>query len=87
MVSRLQANGQIALRYAQDSNFNGSTDRIAGICDASGLVLGLMPHPERFTRWSQHPRWTRLADEQRSCLPPGLAMFRNAVEQASGVTS
>ena len=87
VVSRLRDNGQVALRYAEGSNFNGSTDRIAGICDASGLVLGLMPHPERFTRWSQHPRWTRLTDEQRASVPPGLAMFRNAVEHASGVTS
>lgn len=85
VISRLQESGQVALRYAEGSNFNGSTDRIAGICDTSGLVLGLMPHPERFTRWSQHPRWTRLSEDVRTAVPPGLAMFRNAVEQASGV--
>ena len=85
VISRLQESGQVALRYAEGSNFNGSTDRIAGICDTSGLVLGLMPHPERFTRWSQHPRWTRLSEDVRTAMPPGLAMFRNAVEQASGV--
>ncbi|MHC4128875.1 MAG: phosphoribosylformylglycinamidine synthase subunit PurQ [Planctomycetota bacterium] len=52
---------------------------MAGICDASGLVLGLMPHPERFTRWTQHPRWTRLEASRLTGDPLGLAMFRNAV--------
>jgi phosphoribosylformylglycinamidine synthase len=55
--------------------------RIAGICDASGLVLGLMPHPERYVRWTQHPRWTRLTPHQRRGEPLGLRMFRNAVER------
>jgi len=45
------------------------------------LVLGLMPHPERFTRWTQHPRWTRLSAHQRAGEPLGLQMFRNAVER------
>jgi phosphoribosylformylglycinamidine synthase len=59
--------------------------RIAGICDSTGLVLGLMPHPERFTHWTQHPSWTRLDESMRATDPPGLAMFRNAVRHASGV--
>ena len=54
--------------------------RIAGICDASGLVFGLMPHPERYLRWTRHPRWTRLDAAARRGDPPGLAIFRNAVE-------
>lgn len=77
----LEANGQVALRYHEADHFNGSMRRIAGICDATGLVFGLMPHPERFTRWTQHPRWTRLSQHQREAEPLGLRMFRNAVER------
>lgn len=79
-VSRLAADGQIALRYRPGENPNGSLDAVAGICDASGLVLGLMPHPERFTRWTHHPQWTRLEEPRGETL--GLAMFRNAVAWA-----
>ncbi|MCH2145649.1 MAG: phosphoribosylformylglycinamidine synthase subunit PurQ [Phycisphaerales bacterium] len=85
LLDALEASGRVVLRYAEGSNFNGSLRRIAGICDASGLVLGLMPHPERFTRWTQHPRWTRMDAATREQDPPGLAMFRNAVRHASGV--
>ena len=85
LLDDLEATGRVVLRYAEGANFNGSLRRIAGICDGSGLVLGLMPHPERFTRWTQHPRWTRLDPALRTQDPPGLAMFRNAVRHASGV--
>jgi phosphoribosylformylglycinamidine synthase I len=54
----LAAAGQVALRYA-GTNPNGSTDDIAGVCDASGVVLGLMPHPENHVLARQHPRRTR----------------------------
>ena len=80
LVSRLAADGQIALRYRTDDNPNGSLDAVAGICDSTGLVLGLMPHPERFTRWTHHPQWTRLKEPRGE--PLGLAMFRNAVAWA-----
>jgi phosphoribosylformylglycinamidine synthase len=83
-IESLEAAGQVALRYAADDNFNGSANAIAGICDASGLVLGLMPHPERFTRWTQHPWWTRLPAATRRGDTLGLAMFRNAVACAAG---
>jgi len=76
--------GQIAVRYAEGENFNGSADRIAGLCDASGLLLGLMPHPERWTRWTQHPSWTRVAERERAAEPLGLRLFRNAVEHVVG---
>jgi len=79
-LARLEANGMIALRYAADDDPNGSRDHIAGICDPSGLVLGLMPHPERYINWTDHPRWTRLSEDHRRGDPPGLAMFRAAVE-------
>ena len=69
------------LRSAADDdgrpyNPNGSQGDVAGLCDATGRVLGLMPHPERHVLPTQHPRWTRLG------LAPegeGLALFRNAV--------
>lgn len=82
LLDTLEANGQVAVRYHAADHFNGSMRRIAGICDASGLVLGLMPHPERFTRWTQHPQWTRLAPHQRQGQPLGLRIFRNAVQRA-----
>jgi phosphoribosylformylglycinamidine synthase len=81
LLDRLEADGQVAVRYHAADHFNGSMRRIAGICDPSGLVFGLMPHPERFTRWTQHPRWTRLSPHQRRAEPLGLRMFRNAVER------
>lgn len=78
-LEHLEQAGQIAVRYADGDNPNGSEGHVAGICDASGLILGLMPHPERYTRWTQHPCWTRLDDENRQSDPSGLAMFQNAV--------
>ncbi len=46
VLDELEANGQVALRYAPGHNFNGSAHDIAGVCNAAGNVLGLMPHPE-----------------------------------------
>jgi len=82
-IAALEANGQIAVRYGANDHFNGSVNRIAGICDATGLVFGLMPHPERYLHWTQHPRWTRLSAAQRKGETPGLQMFRNAVAHAA----
>jgi len=84
-LADLESTGRIAVRYAQDDNPNGSTGDVAGICDASGLVFGLMPHPERYTRWTQHPSWTRMPASAREGDPPGLQMFRNAVRHAASV--
>lgn len=82
-LERLERAGQIAIRYAHDDNPNGSMGDVAGVCDASGLVFGLMPHPERFTSWMQHPTWTRLSRSTiASEVPIGLQMFRNAVAHA-----
>jgi phosphoribosylformylglycinamidine synthase len=85
--------GQVALTYARPDgssaegiaphNPNGSVDDIAGVCDPTGLVFGLMPHPERYVDALQHPAWTR-----QQPLPPhgrGLQIFRNAVSHAAGV--
>jgi phosphoribosylformylglycinamidine synthase len=45
-LERLEAHGQILLRYASDGNPNGSSNDIAGVCNEAGNVFGLMPHPE-----------------------------------------
>jgi phosphoribosylformylglycinamidine synthase subunit PurQ / glutaminase len=84
-IAQLEAAGQIAIRYAADDNPNGSMNNIAGICDATGLVFGLMPHPERYTRWTQHPWWTRLGSDATSGETLGLRMFRNAVAACAQV--
>ncbi|QDU70829.1 phosphoribosylformylglycinamidine synthase subunit PurQ [Mucisphaera calidilacus] len=76
----LEANGQVALRYAED--VNGSAGRVAGLCDPTGLVLGLMPHPERCCDPLQHPQWSRLGEAHQSATPPGLTMITNAVRHA-----
>jgi len=72
---QLSLAGQIALRYAED--VNGSHGRIAGVCDPSGLVFGLMPHPEAAVSLLQHPRSSRL--ENRSGEGIGLRFFKNCV--------
>ncbi|MBN1589075.1 MAG: phosphoribosylformylglycinamidine synthase subunit PurQ [Pirellulales bacterium] len=57
-------------------NPNGSQANVAGVCDATGRVLGLMPHPERHITRTQHPRWTRPETTQTG---DGLKLFENAV--------
>jgi len=76
----LHQNGQIALEYIGE-NPNGSTDAIAGVCDATGLVFGLMPHPERHVSPLQHPAWASRG--QTDGDGQGLAIFRNAVKHVS----
>jgi phosphoribosylformylglycinamidine synthase len=90
---------RIAIRYTTPAdkavlpgdlpeNPNGSADGIAGLCDESGLVLGLMPHPERFIDPLQHPAWTRLRQNggaDNAPEPAGLRMFRSAVDHVAGV--
>jgi len=85
ILKGLAQSGQIVLRYADPAgqpagypyNPNGSQDDVAGICDATGRVLGLMPHPERHVLPTQHPRWTRTGLKPEG---DGLQLFRNAVE-------
>lgn len=72
---RLSQAGQVALRYSEE--VNGSYGRIAGVCDPSGLVFGLMPHPEAAVSLLQHPQSTRL--EGRDGEGMGLKFFRNCV--------
>jgi phosphoribosylformylglycinamidine (FGAM) synthase-like amidotransferase family enzyme len=75
------------LRYADDdagrpTNPNGSARDVAGVCDPTGRILGLMPHPERFIEATQHPAWMGRLDPAAEAA--GLAVFRNAVRAAGG---
>ena len=78
--SALQEKQQLPLCYVSPDNPNGSMGNVAGTCDESGRVFGLMPHPERYIDPVQHPHWTRLGS--RSPEGDGLALFRNAVQYA-----
>ncbi len=80
-IAELEASGRVALRYLD--NYNGSQNAIAGICDSSGLIFGLMPHPERYLDWTRHPYWTGLPETARRGVTPGLRIFQNAVEAAA----
>jgi phosphoribosylformylglycinamidine synthase len=80
LIEQLKANNQVALRYASDANPNGSDDDIAGICDPSGVIFGLMPHPERYVTATQHPQWTRQGEGFLTETMPGLKFFQNAVQ-------
>ncbi len=84
-LSELERNGLVALRYLGDrypDNPNGSPHAIAGLCNAQGNVLGLMPHPENAVLPHQHPRWTR---EPARYEGDGLQIFRNAVRYAASL--
>lgn len=78
--------GQPTTRYPY--NPNGSPGGAAALCDPSGRIFGLMPHPEAFLRFTQQPTWTRQADALRRAGQPlpvsgqGLQFFTNAVEAA-----
>ncbi len=74
----LAAAGQVALRY-RSTNPNGSVADIAGVSDASGVVLGLMPHPENHIVPRQHPRHRRAGGGSQHL---GLRLFDNGVEHA-----
>jgi phosphoribosylformylglycinamidine synthase len=83
-LSRLKSEGCIAFKYVDANgeegpypiNPNGSMESIAGLTDSTGRVLGLMPHPERYVRRTQHPHWSRLSEDLD---PDGIKLFRNAV--------
>ncbi len=79
VVQYADENGNTEAGYPY--NPNGSLRNIAGICDASGRIFALMPHPERFIRWTQHPRWTREAPRETG---DGLQVFINAVAWVKG---
>lgn len=84
ILDELESNRQVVFRYvAPDEkpplypdNPNGSDLHIAGICDPTGRIFGMMPHPERFLTRLNHPRWTREYLPEKG---DGFDIFRNAV--------
>ncbi|MBW2601925.1 MAG: phosphoribosylformylglycinamidine synthase subunit PurQ [Deltaproteobacteria bacterium] len=97
VIKRLADQGQIVFQYATPEgavaggnfpyNPNGSVEDIAGVCDPTGRIFGLMPHPEAFNHWTNHPGWTRrkvLSKRQGrridTELPVAMKIFKNAVE-------
>jgi phosphoribosylformylglycinamidine synthase subunit PurQ / glutaminase len=76
VLAGLEAAGQLVLRYVSADNPNGSMADVAGLCDTTGRVLGLMPHPERHIDTTQHPRWTR---GEAGAVGDGLQVFTSAV--------
>ena len=85
-LERLEQEHLTVFKYADRSytptmafpeNPNGSSNAIAGICDPTGRLMGLMPHPEAFVHYTQHPRWTR---EELPEQGDGLLLYKNAAE-------
>ncbi|MFA5096342.1 MAG: phosphoribosylformylglycinamidine synthase I [Candidatus Omnitrophota bacterium] len=85
VLNRLKKNNQIVFKYCDSQgrsgrypvNPNGSLEDIAGICDETGRIFGLMPHPERHIAASQHPRWLQSKNKREG---DGLQIFKNGVE-------
>ncbi|MBL7215046.1 MAG: phosphoribosylformylglycinamidine synthase I [Phycisphaerae bacterium] len=84
-LNRMKQQGLVAFRYVDADgneggfpvNPNGSQDSIAALTDLTGRAMGMMPHPERCVRWTQHPHWTRL--KNREGFADGMTIFANAV--------
>lgn len=84
VLQALHTNHQIAARYCGPDgtaapypwNPNGSVDDIAAVCDPSGRIFGLMPHPEAYVHYTHHPRWTR---ESLPAEGIGVHICRNAI--------
>jgi phosphoribosylformylglycinamidine synthase len=97
VIKRLIDNGQVVFQYATPHggaaqgqfpfNPNGSVHDIAGICDSTGRIFGLMPHPEAFNHWINHPDWTRMKESvkrQGQSIQPeltaGIQILKNGVD-------
>lgn len=88
-LKRIETEHLAALKYSNaeyalptmefPANPNGSTNAIAGLCDPTGRLMGLMPHPEAFVHYTQHPRWTR---EDLPEEGDGLIIYKNAADYA-----
>lgn len=99
-LKQLIDNNQVALRYAKPGggpaegrfpfNPNGSLYDIAGICDQTGRIFGLMPHPEAYNHFTNHPEWAYIYEIQKRhkkihhrFLMSGIRFFQNAVDFVS----
>jgi phosphoribosylformylglycinamidine synthase subunit PurQ / glutaminase len=89
-LAQLESRNQLCLRYDRrqgngpgrgqityPENPNGSQANVAGVCDVTGRVFGLMPHPERYIDPTHHPQWTRRPVPQQA---DGMQIFRNAIQ-------
>jgi phosphoribosylformylglycinamidine synthase I len=95
VLRKIEKNSLVAMRYAKPDgnpaggefpyNPNGSINDIAAICDKSGRIMGMMPHPERNIIFTQRNDWTYLKEKAKRDGAPvpeeseGLAIFKNAV--------
>ncbi|MEE8400187.1 MAG: phosphoribosylformylglycinamidine synthase I [Desulfobacterales bacterium] len=96
-LDRLIQKNQVVIQYAMPDgnpaegrfpfNPNGSIHDVAGICDPSGRIFGLMPHPEAFNHRTNHPDWTRRKETEKrrgeaggTDVAAGIRMFQNAVD-------
>lgn len=91
VLNSLRQKGQLALTYTANANAaadldrpvpypempNGAQANVAGVCDETGRVFGLMPHPERNIDRTHHPRWTRGEGRDPG---DGFQIFQNAVQ-------
>lgn len=86
VLAELEARHLAVLKYATadftptmeyPANPNGSMAAVAGLCDETGRLFGLMPHPEAYVHRTQHPRWTR--EENLPEEGMGLWLYQNAV--------
>ncbi len=101
IIEQLYEKNQVVLQYADENgeeagrawplNPNGSLRDIAGICDPTGRLFGLMPHPEAFNHFTNHPDWTRKKQaferQDGGTIPEegeGINIFRNAVNYVRG---
>jgi len=92
VLERLEIDDLIAVEYCNEDgnpvngeyplNPNGSGLDIAGICDPTGRILGLMPHPDCYLKPQLNPQYTRQRANEEVQEPLGLRMFRNAMEYA-----
>ena len=97
VLKKLHENNQIVFQYVRSDgaladgeypyNPNGSLQDIAGICDPTGRIFGLMPHPEAYNHYTNHPDWPRRVQELKAKGQSieheegeGVKIFRNAVE-------
>ncbi|OGD97504.1 phosphoribosylformylglycinamidine synthase I [Candidatus Curtissbacteria bacterium RIFCSPLOWO2_01_FULL_38_11b] len=87
-ISKIENHNLVTFRYVDDNgkptqdypaNPNGSLNAIAGICDSTGRILGLMPHPEKFVEITQHPNWRRFP---KGVKPHGAQIFENMIRFA-----
>ena len=97
VIEQLMANNQVVFQYADSQgtaakgafplNPNGSLEDIAGICDPTGRIFGLMPHPEAYNHFTNHPDWTRKKEQLKrqgkkidTGMTNGILLFKNGVD-------